>query len=239
MDLRAELQAAAQRAGGDSRPLYAALLASQLYVRTPLERQYVVSQPETGRRALPAFLTAEEGRAFWQQVAPGQAVELAFVDFPVLAAEARRVGGLLVDPAGTGLLLDRSELTLLAAGEIPGEFASWLQGWGRLSHQPAEVLARLRRSHVHVLTSRAAGESEPRIYLLEKSEDGTLAVPCFSSPETLAQFAQVRRLSEGGSGYAVALVEGEYCLRAASGLGAYLLVDPESPWEVQLEPTLL
>jgi hypothetical protein len=221
------------------RPLYAALLASRLYVRAPLERLYAVTQPDNGRRALPAFLSEAEGRAFWGQVAPGHPVALAAVDFPQLAAEARKAGALLVDPAGAGLLLDRAELTLLAVGEIPGEFAAWLRGWGRLNHRPAEVLARLRRTYVHVLTGRARGQESPRIYLLEKSEDGTLAVPCFSSPETLAQFAQVRRFFEGDSGYAVALVDGEYCLRAASGLGAYVLVDPESPWEVQLEPALL
>lgn len=241
LDLRAELQAAAQPPGGDSRRLYAALLASQLYVRAPLARRYAVSQPDTGRRALPAFLTAGEGASFWSQVAPGQPVALEPVDFPALAAEARQVGGLLVDPAGFALLLDRSELMQLAAGEIPGEFAAWLRGWGRLKQQPAEVLSRLRRTYVHVLTGRARGEgdSAPRIYLLEKSEDGTVAVPCFTTPETLAQFAQVRRLFEGDAGYAVALVDGEYVLRAANGLGAYLLIDPESPWETQLAPMML
>lgn len=239
MDLRAHLQAAARHTGGDSRPLYASLLASRLFIRAPLERLYAVTQPDTGRRALPAFVADEEAQAFWQQAAPGQPIETAAVDFPALAGEARKVGGLLVDPAGIGMLLDRAELTLLAKGEIPGEFAAWLRGWGRLNHQPADVLARLRRTCVHVITGRNQGESAPRIYLLEKSEDGTMAVPCFTSPETLAQFAQVRRLFEGTTSYAVALVDGEYCLRAASGLGAYVLVDPESPWEVQLEPTLV
>lgn len=237
MDLRAQLEAARQ-SSGDSRPLYGALLASQLYIRAPLERLYAVTQPETGRRALPAFLSEAGGEAFWAQVAPGQPVELVAVDFPLLAAEARRVGALLVDPLEAGLLVGRSELTQLAAGEIPGGFTAWLQGWSRVNHQPAEVLARLRKSHVHVITGRPEGDEAPRLYLLEKSEDGTLAVPCFSSPESLAQFAQVRRLFESGSHYAVALVDGEYCLRAASGLGAYLLVDPESPWEIQLEPAL-
>lgn len=239
MDLRAALQAAGSESGGEKRPLYAALLASRLFVRAPLERRYAVTQPQTGQRAVPAFLTAGEGEAFWHQVAPGLPVDLVEVDFPALAAEARQVGGLLVDPGETALLLDRGELTLLAAGEIPGEFAAWLRGWGRLGHEPTEVLSRLRRTYVHVITGRDRGEESPRIYLLEKSEDGTMAVPCFSSAETLAQFGQVRRLFEGDASYAVALVDGEYCLRVAAGLGAYLLVDPESPWEVQIEPTLV
>lgn len=215
------------------------LLASQLFVRAPAERLFAVTQPETGRRAVPAFRQEVEGLAFWARVAPGHSVELVAVDLPVLAAEAKRVGGLLVDPDGEGLLLDRADLTMLAAGEVPGEFATWLRGWGRLDHQPSEVLARLRRTHVHVITGHEPREESSRLYLLEKSEDGTLAVPCFSSAASLAQFAQVRRLFEGQSSYAVALVDGPYCLRAAAGLGAYVVVDPESPWEVQLEPTLL
>ena len=216
-----------------------ALLASQVFVRAPMERLFAVTQPDSGRRAVPAFRAEADGQAFWSRVAPGQPLELVAVDLPLLAAEAKRVGGLLVDPDGEALLLDRADLTMLAAGEVPGEFAAWLRGWGRLVHQPGEVLARLRRTHVHVITGRGPGDEAPRIYLLEKSEDGTLAVPCFSSPETLAQFAQVRRLFEGQGGYAVALVDGPYCLRAAAGLGAYVIVDPESPWEIQLEPTLL
>ncbi len=235
MDLRAELSIH-MRAAEDRRPVYGALLAGVLYVREPVERLWAVSQPGTKNRALPAFLTPGEGEAFWSAAATGQPVTMTSMPFQQLADAARQVGGLLIDPAGVGLLLDRAELTQLAAGEIPGEFTAWLQGWGRLQERTGEVIARLRRSHVHVITGRS-GESQ-RLYLLERSDDGTVAVPCFSSAETLAQFARVRRLFDGDPAYAVALVSGETCLRAASGLGAYLLLDPESPWELQVEPSL-
>lgn|GEM_PF-3933994 len=238
MSLRAELRLVGQGEAGDRRKLYGELLAATLYVRAPLERRWVVTQPGSDRRALPVFLTPEEGEAYWSALRPGELVRMAALPFMALAEEGRQVGGLLVDPEGASLLLERSELTHLAAGEIPGEFTAWLRGWGRLQDRTPEVMARLRRGHVYVISGRN-GEGQ-RLYLLERSDDGSMAVPCFSSAETLAQFAEVRRLfAEGGRGYAVALVEGEYCLRAASGLGAYLLLDPESPWELQIEPTLL
>jgi hypothetical protein len=238
MDLREELAAAAEDAARPRQPLYRALLAAEVWAAGPGVDAYALTQPETGRRAVPAFLTEEAARTFWAGAAPGRAVPLAQMRFAELAANARTVGAVVLDPAGAGVLLDRAELAQLAAEEVPGEFGDWLRAPDRLGRASAEVLARLRRAHVQVITGKA-GDEEQRLYMLEKSEDGTLAVACFSSPETLAQFAEIRRLSQKDAGYGVALVTGEHCTRVAAGMGAYVLLDPESPWETQLEPTLL
>lgn len=239
MDLRPLLETYADVPGTrERRPLYTALLAATVFVRAPLAAGYALTRPDTGQRAVPAFLSADEARSFWLQVAPGHAIEVEAVPFVDMAAQSRKVGGAVLDPGGAGLLLDRAEVTQLASAEVPGDLSVWLSDLGRLGRRPAEVMERLKRAHVHVITGRGPNQ-ESRLYLLEKSDDGTLAVACFSSPETLAQFAEVRRLFEGHHDYAVALVDGEYCLRAAAGLGAYILIDPESPWETQLEPTLM
>jgi hypothetical protein len=207
-------------------------------VRAPVDR-YALTQPDTGLRAVPAFVTATGAEEFWAEAAPGRPVTgIAAMPFVALAAAARMVGSVVLEPAGDGVLLDRADLAQLALGELPGEFAAWLREMGRLGRTATESLSRLRRTQVHVITGKGAGD-EQRLYLLEKSEDGTIAVPCFSAAETLAQFAQVRGLFDGHHDYAVAMVSGEHCLRVAAGLGAYVLVDPESPWETQLEPTLL
>lgn len=237
MDIRAEL-AAAGESELERRGLYAALPMADLYVRMPLGEQWPLTRPNGDGRALAAFLSAAQAEQFWQTAAPGPAVIVEKVPFSRLAEAARPVGGLLVDPPGAALLLDRAELTQLAAGQIPGDLTAWLQGVDRVARQPSEILARVRRAYLHVLTGQGVGAA-PRVYLLEKSEDGTQAVACFSSAATLAQFAAVRRLLQGEQPYSAALVEGEFCLRAAAGLGAYLLVDPESPWETQLEPQLV
>lgn len=237
MDLRAELEALAQHPGRDRRQCYAALLGSSVYVRAPGPRLHLVTNPETGRRAVPAFLSTDEARAFWAQVTPGAPVALEEITFVALAGQARELGDVVIDPAEVNLVLTRAEVMQLAAGEIPGEFAAWMRQLDRLGRRPEEVMSRLRRAYVHVITGKGSGD-EQRLYLLEKSEDGTLAVPCFTSRETLTQFAEVRRLFEGYHDHAVALVEGAHCLRVASGMGAYILVDPESPWETQVEPSL-
>ncbi len=238
MDLRAELDAVAQEPERDRRALYRALLTAQLYVRAPAAAMYAVAQPETGLRSVPAFLTADEAIWFWSMVIKGKDHEAEPTSLRELATGAARVGGLVLDPAGAAVVVDRADLLQLAAGEVPGELTAWLRDLGRLGREPSEIIGRLRRSHVHVITGKGP-DQEPRLYLLERSEDGTLAVPCFSSRETLLQFVQVRRLFEGHHDDAVSLVDGAYCLRAASGMGAYVLIDPESPWETQLEPTLL
>lgn len=226
-----------QASGQDRRALYTSLMSAHLFLRGPVEQPPAVTDPETGRRAVPVFFTEASARAFWQLVAPGTQVELVRSPFSPLAETGRRVGALVVEPSGENFVLDRGGLLQLSHGEIPGEFAAWLREPGRLGRAGSEVLARLRRSHVHVIAGKDA-HGEPRLYLLEKSEDGTPAVACFSSAESLAQFAQVRRLFEGHHDYAVALIEGEQCIRAAGGMGAYLLIDPESPWETLIEPTL-
>jgi hypothetical protein len=238
MDLRAELAAVAQDPERSRRTAYAELLIATLHVRGPQPLHYAVTDPGTGRRALPAFLTAEEASRFWATAAPGAVVNLEAIGLSALAGEARQVGALVIDPMGINLVLDRSELMPLALGQIPGQFAVWLQELGRLGRSDTEVIAQLRHAHVHVITGKTSG-GDPQFYLLEKSEDGTQAVPCFSSVQSLTQFAEVRRLFEGHHDYAVALVDGAYCLQAAAGMGAYVLIDPESPWEKQLEPTLL
>jgi hypothetical protein len=235
MDLRTEI-ALAQSEGYDRDALYAALLASTLYVRTPTST-FGVSQPDTGRLALPAFLEEAEAISFWAVATPEQQPTIVSMGFPAIAEAGRSVGALVIDPMAGGLLLDRAELTHLAAGEMPGAFTAWLRSLDRLARQSSEVITQLRGSHVHVITGRGA-DGEQRVYLLEKSEDGTQAVACFSSPATLAQFADVRRLFEGHHDYAVGLVTGAQVMRMASGLGAYILIDPESPWETQVEPTL-
>lgn len=238
MDLRAELARAAE--SGNRRPLYPALLAATVYVRQPAGEPALLTRPDTGERALPAFVTAEDAAAFWAQATGGRTAAVEAAPFVAVAAAARGAGhAVVVDPAGAGLVLDRAELGALAAGELPGEFAAWLQQMGRMGRSSAEVTAHLRKVHVHVLTSRPEPGQAPRLYLLEKSQDGALAVPCFSSAQSLAQFVQVRRLAEQGGGQVVALVSGEYCLQVAVGLGAYVLIDPESPWETQVEPSLL
>jgi hypothetical protein len=237
MDLRAELAQVAE--GRERRTLYPALLAATVYVRQPAHAPAALTRPDTGERAVPAFVTAADAARFWAEVSGGRPVAVEPVAFAALAAAARGVGRVVLDPAGAGVVLDRAELGALAVGEVPGELTDWLRQVGRLGRSSAEVTARLRKVHVHVLTTRNEPGQEPRLYLLEKSEDGTLAVPCFSSAQTLAQFAQVRRLAEQGGQQAVALVTGEHCLRVAAGMGAYVLFDPESPWETQIEPPLI
>ncbi len=214
------------------------LLGATLYMRGPELRAWAVSHPESGRRALAAFLTAGAAAAFWTQATPGRPAEIVGVSMPDLAAEAAAVGSLVVDPLGTGLVLERADLMLLARGEVPGEFSAWLRDLGRLGRQPAEVKARLRGAHVHVITGKAE-QNEYRLYLLGKSDDGSLAVPCFSAAETLAQFVEVRRLREEGRPIGVAVYAGAEVLRIAAGMGAVVLIDPESPWETHLEPDLL
>lgn len=240
MELRALLEAAAEDPAGDRQSLYAALLASPLHVRVPAATPFTVTNPQTGQSAVPAFLTAMEAEAFWREAVPGSNIAVEAISLQRLAGAVLTKGGLVIDPTGASLLIGRAELITLAAGEVPGEFAAWMREPARLGRQPAEVSERLRRSQVHVLVGKGEVGEAPRLYLLEKSEDGTLAVPCFSSPETLAQFAQVRRLFDGGeTGYAAGIVSGDHCLQVAAGLGAYVLIDPEAPWETQLEPPLL
>lgn len=229
MELRNELTAAAAEPGHDRRRLYGLLLDRKVFVRGPQPGAWAVTGPHSTDRALPVFLEEAGARSFW-----GAAAEVISMPFGLAAAEAARVGSLVIEPAGAGLLVERVDLRQLAAGETPGEFAAWMRDPARVGRPSAEVTERFRHAFVHVLVARA----EQRLYLLSKSEDGTLAVPCFSAPERLAQFAQVRRLFDGGQNYAVALYRGEECLRVASGLGAYLLIDPESPWETQLDPIL-
>jgi hypothetical protein len=236
MNLRAFLTEAAHP-DGDRAPLYGELFQCQVYVRVPDLSRWTLERPDDGVRALAAFLSAAEATDFWQRVAPGQVVQVAPIAFVKLAAEAARTGSLVLDPGGVGLVLSKGELSLLAVGEIPGELAQWLRQPERLGRTAGEVLSRVRRAHLFTLVGQAPG-GEQRLYLLEKSEDATLAVPCFSSLDALAQFASVRRLFEGEQVYATALLPGERCVRTASGLGAYLLIDPESPWEEQLEPGL-
>lgn len=237
MDLRALLAAAADE-GADRRTAFRHLLDSVLWVRRPAEGLLAVTSPETGQRAIPAFLAEQDARRFWQSLGAAPDMIAEPIAFRELAGAARGVGAVVLDPEGAGLLVTRSELLPLAAGTVPGEFGAWLSELGRLGRSPGEVEARLRRNHVHVIASKGAQGSEPRLYLLEKSQDGTMAVPCFSTAATLAQFVQVRRLFEGEHGYAVAMLTGEQCLSIASALGAYVLIDPESPWETQLEPKL-
>jgi hypothetical protein len=227
MDLREALVA-----GGEE--LYRQLLAATVWVRRPGEAGYhTVSRPDTGLRAVPAFVTEEEARAGWG----AEAEPMAFV--ALAAAVARPVGAVVLDPLGSGVVLGRSELTFLANAEMPGAFSAWLREPGRLGRAPSAVVARLRRTHVHVITSRGGEGAEPQLFLLEKSQDGTLAVPCFAAPESLAQFAEVRRLPGDGTDRAIGLLPGEQVLRVAAAMGAYVLIDPESPWETQVEPTLL
>jgi hypothetical protein len=237
MDLRALLAAGVQE-GADRRPVFRQLLDTRLWVRRPAEGLLAVTSPETGQRAIPAFLTEREAVHFWQRAAGARKVVAESIAFSDLVAAALGVGAVVIDPEGAALLLTRSDLLPLAAGVVPGEFSTWLREVGRLGRDPREVSARLRASYVHVITSKGAPGAEPRLYLLEKSQDGTLAVPCFASPDTLAQFGKVRGLFAGEHGYAVGMLPGEQCLRVAAGLGAYVLVDPESPWETQIEPTL-
>lgn len=236
MDLRTALHHVSQDGTEQGRrQLYHALLGAELVVRGPDPERWAVSRPDGGRRAVPAFLTEAEARAFWERATPGQPIALEWRPFLGLASEARAI---VLDPLAAGVLLDRSELKQLAAGEIPGDFAAWMRDFARLQRLPAEVAARLKQAHLHVLTGPGP-EGRPQLYLLSKSDDGTTALPCFSSAETLAQFADVRRLREGETRYGAALYSGSDCLRIAAGLGAYVLVDPESPWETQIDPPLL
>jgi hypothetical protein len=236
MELRGLLKAAAEP-GRDRRQVYAALLAADLYVRAPARTPLAVLQPDTGRRAVPAFLQQDEAERFWAQ-ATAEPIPVERAPLVELARAALPVGSLVIDPGGIDFLLNRAELMHLSRAEIPGEFAAYLRDLGRLSRRPAEVAGRLRRTLVHVIAGPGP-DGQPRLYLLEKSDDGTLAVPCFSSAESLAQFAEVRRLFEGHHNLSVAMVEGGHVLQVASGMGAYVLIDPESPWETQLEPTFL
>lgn len=237
MDLRTLLARAVADSGRDRRSLYEALLASTLWARGPEIGRWLVSNPENGQRALPLFLTEADADGFWAQAAPGSDGHAESTTLKEAAAAARRAGALVIDPMDAGFMIERVDLVPLAAGEVPGAFAAWLQEPDRLQRQPEDVSAGLGQAHLFVLAGRSEGEGEaPRLYLLTKSEDGTVAVPCFSSPATLSQFADVRRLDPLGEGYAVALYPGAECLRIAAGLGAYLIVDPESPWETQIEP---
>lgn len=236
MELAAVLAAADPDSRADRSRVYAALLTAEVYVRAPADRTPAVTRPDTGQQAVPCFVSPEDAVAFWRQTAPGRPAPVAAVAFGALAGQALAVGAVVLDPLGAGLMIERADLVPLAAGEIPGAFAVYLQELSRLGREPREVLSRLRQAHVHVLTGQDP-QGGQRLHLLEKSEDGTIAVPCFSAPETLAQFGEVRRLA--GDQYGVALYSGAEVIRIAAGLGAYILVDPESPWETQLEPSLL
>jgi hypothetical protein len=232
VDLRGELTRALT--AGDRRSLYTTLLAANVHVaQDPGLPPLALTQRETGQRAVPAFLTLADAQAFWAGAAPGRTITVRQAPFVEVATAA---GGMLVDPADLAIELNRTELTYLSIGELPGEFAQWLQELGRLSRSTAEIARRLRQTYVYAMTGRGP-TGENRLYLLEKSEDGTMAVACFSSPESLAQFADVRRLPDSGE-YQVAFLPGDKVLQTAGGLGAYVLIDPESPWETQLEPTL-
>lgn len=244
MDLTRELALAAEDPDRDRLALFRALLQAGLLLRGPDPAQWALQNPESGERGLPAFLTRGEAERFWGRLTPDSKVELLELSAPAAAAAALVAGNLILEPEGPAVALRRAELRQLAAGEAPGEFSAWLRQWGRLERTPAEVVSRLRRAHVYVLTGQAPDGAE-RIYLLEKSEDGSQAVPCFSDLGTLTQFAQIRRIAtEAGAGagagaYRVALYPGHQSLRVAAGLGAYVLIDPESPWETQIDPPLI
>lgn len=238
MDLNAELQAVMDNPERSRRHLFRALLSAPLYVRGPQIGAWAVVHPGSGQRAVPAFLTAEAAAHFWQQALPD---EPHVQTYPLrdIAQHAVPIGGLVLEPERGGLLLDRADLRQLAVGQVPGEFGAWMRDMGRLGSLPEEVMAELRRSLVHVITGPDESGAQ-RVYLLAKStDDGTRAVPCFSSPETLAQFAEIRRLFTDDQRYAVAMQSGEECIRTAVEIGASLIIDPESAWETTLEPTLL
>lgn len=243
-DLTRELARLAEEPDRDHLALYRAVLKVRLALRGPDPAQWTLQNAETGQRALPAFLSRAEAERFWDALTPGSPVELIELAGPAAAAAALPVGNLVLQPQGPAVMVGRAELMQLAEGEAPGDFSAWIRQWSRLERTPAEVLSRLRRAHLYVLTGQAA-DGAARLYLLEKSDDGTQALPCFSDPGTLAQFAQVRRIATesgvgtGSGAYRVALYQGRECLRVAAGLGAFLLIDPESPWETQVDPPLI
>lgn len=240
-ELTREVARLAEEPGGDRLALYRALVQGRLVLRGPDPARWTLQNPETGQRGLAAFLSRDEAERFWGSLTPGTSVELVELAGPGAASAALTVGNLVIQPHGPAITAGRAELRQLAEGEAPGDFAAWIRQWGRLERTPAEVVSRFRRAHVYVLSGQAA-DGAARLYLLEKSDDGTQAVPCFSDPGTLAQFAQVRRIATEGTGagaYRVALYHGRECLRVAAGLGAFVLIDPESPWETQIDPPLI
>lgn len=238
MDLQAELRAVLENPARNRRTLLRELLTASLYVRGPQGAPWAVVQPETDQRALPAFLSAEAARRFWVQSGVAHPT-VETQPITELARLAAQVGGLVLEPEQGGLLLDRSDLRQLAVGQVPGEFSAWMRDVSRLGSLPADVMAELRRAHVYVITGPDETGAQ-RLYLLAKSsDDGARAVACFSSPEMLAQFAEVRQLFTGNQRYAVALQSGEETIRTAVEIGASLILDPESAWETTLEPTLI
>lgn len=238
MNLHDLLSAAANQPETKRMALMTALLDATLFARIPAPASWALTRPGTGQRAVPAFVTKEETEEFWGKIPTGKSLEIAELPFGLLAAEALTVGGLVLDPMGTDITIERGELRLLIHGEIPGAFTDWMQGLDRLGRHSLDVMARLRSSHLYTLAGKDADDRD-RLYLLSKSDDGTQAVACFTSSETLAQFAAVRRIGESVQPYGVALYKGEELVQIAQAMGAYLLLDPESPWETQLEPPLL
>jgi hypothetical protein len=238
MNLHDLLLAAANQPETKRMALMTALLESNLFARIPAPASWSLTRPGAGQRAVPAFLTYKATEEFWHKVPTGKPLEIAELPFALLAAEALPVGGIVLDPMGADVTIERGELRLLLNHEVPGAFTAWMRGLDRLGRTGLEVMARLRSSHLYTLAGKDA-DGRQRLYLLSKSEDGTQAVACFTSPETLAQFAAVRRLGESDQGYGVAIYRGEELVQIAQQMGAFLLLDPESPWETQLEPPLL
>ncbi len=238
MNLHDLLLAAAEQPETKRMALMAALIDATLYARIPAPGSWALTRPGVGQRAVPVFLTQAEADLFWRQIPTGKPLEIAELPFGLLAAEALSVGGLVLDPAGADVLIERGELRLLLNQEIPGQFTAWMQGLDRLGRNEFDVMSRLRRSHLYTLAGKD-GDDQLRLYLLSKSEDGSQAIACFTSPATLAQFAAVRQLGESDQGYGVAVYQGEELVQIAQQMGVWLLVDPESPWETQLEPPLL
>jgi len=238
MNLNDRLQAAADQPETQRLSLMAALLGASLFARIPAPGSWALSRPGAGQRAVPAFTTHQAAEEFWGKIPTPQPLEIAELPFGLLAAEALAVGGLVLDPLGADVVVERGELRLLLNHEVPGAFTAWMQGLDRLGRASDDVMARLRGSHLYTLAGKDP-EDRQRLLLLSKSDDGTQAVACFTSAETLAQFAAVRRLGESDQGYGVAMYQGDELVQIAQQMGAYLLLDPESPWETQLEPPLL
>jgi hypothetical protein len=224
-------------AGGDRRPLYRALLGAQFWLRAPEPVRFALSNGEM--RVLALFSDEQACLSFWQGIDPGRPVQAVPYPFQEAARLAQQVGGAVIEPghpaAPAGLLIPPVDLALLAAGEVPGELTAWLASSERIGRNPGELVQRLRESLVWGLVGPGP-EGEPRLYLLAKSDDGTMAVPVFSGPEALASFREVRRL---GDEFRATLLEGARAVRIAREMGAVLLADPESPWEAEVEPTYL
>lgn len=239
MDIDAEIQDALENPDKNRRWLYKALLSTPIHVRGPAPAAWAVTRPDTGEKAVPAFLSTDAAARFWSAISHHPPVQIHQVAFADLAELAAPVGNVVLEPIKGGLVIPRADLRQLAVGQIPGEFAAWLRGLGRLQTLPREMMDQLRQAQVHVITGQDS-EGGHRLYLLSKSADGgSQAVACFSSPETLTQFASVRRLFDGTTRYGVALYSGKDCIRIAAEIGASIIIDPESAWETQLEPGLI